>query len=268
MFVMSISPIIFSIGHLHLRWYSVIVGFALAIGLWLASREARRKGFNEEIFFNIALYIIIAGILGARLFHVLDHWPDEFAADPIRALYIWDGGLAIWGGVIGGLVAVAFFARHYRWNLSRLLDALVPGVVLGQAIGRFACIITGDSVGKPTSGPLGIAYTNPEAMPPQLGVYYVPTPIYEIILNLGIFALVWGLRKKNLPDGVLTLIYFILYSIGRFVITAWSAYQPAALGLNQAQLISMAVVMISIPLLVNILRNHRAARLSGESAKA
>ena len=265
MFVMSISPIIFSLGHIHLRWYSLIVGIALAIGLWLASREAKRKGFDEEIFFNIALYIVVAGIIGARLFHVIDHWPDEFAADPMRALYIWDGGLAIWGGVIGGLIAAALFARHYQWKLARLLDALVPGVVLGQAIGRFACIITGDSVGKPTSGPFGIAYTNPEAMAPKLDVYYVPTPIYEIIMNLGIFTLVWSLQKKNLPDGVLTLIYFILYSIGRFVITAWSAYQPAALGLNQAQLISVAAVVISIPLLVAILRKNGARRLSGES---
>jgi phosphatidylglycerol:prolipoprotein diacylglycerol transferase len=103
-------------------------------------------------------------------------------------------------------------------------------------------------------------------MPPQLGVYYVPTPIYEIVMNLGIFALVWSLRKKNLPDGILTLIYFILYSAGRFVITAWSAYQPGALGLSQAQLISIAVVAVSIPLLVFTLRKNDAARLTNESA--
>jgi phosphatidylglycerol:prolipoprotein diacylglycerol transferase len=266
MFVMSINPIIFSIGHLHLRWYSLIVGIALAVGIWLANREAKRKGFEEETFFNIVLWIVLAGMIGARLFHVIDHWPDEFAANPLQALYIWDGGLAIWGSVLGGLVAVALFAHHYQWKLSRLLDALVPGVVLGQAIGRFACMITGDSVGKPTSGPFGIAYTNPMAMAPKLGIYYVPTPIYEILMNLGIFALVWSLRKKNLPDGVLTLIYFILYSIGRFFITAWSAYQPAALGLNQAQLISLVVVAISIPLLGYITHKNNGVRLTRERA--
>jgi phosphatidylglycerol:prolipoprotein diacylglycerol transferase len=266
MFVVSISPIILSLGHLHLRWYSLIVGIALLVGVWLADREVKRKGFDEETFFNIALWIVLAGIIGARLFHVIDHWSDRFAANPLQALYIWDGGLAIWGAVIGGLIAVALFARHYHWKLTRLLDAIVPGVVLAQAIGRVACIITGDSVGKPTSGPFGIAYTNPMAMAPKLGVYYVPTPIYEIGMNLAIFALVCSLRKKNLPDGVLTLIYFILYSIGRFVITTWSAYQPAAFGLNQAQIIGIIALVISTPLLIYTLRKDKNSPLTGQTA--
>jgi phosphatidylglycerol:prolipoprotein diacylglycerol transferase len=133
----------------------------------------------------------------------------------------------------------------------------VPGVVLGQAVGRFACIITGDAMGKPTTGPFGFAYTSPDAMVPQLGVYYTPTPVYEIIMNFLIFGLVWRLRKKTLPDGVLFLIYLTLYSAGRFVITIWSSYEIVAFGLNQAQLISLISLIIGVPLLVRLLRQNK-----------
>jgi len=255
--IVSINPIIFSIGHFHLRWYSLIVMTAIAVGVWLTAREAGRKGFKKDDIYDAAIWVVLAGLLGARLFHVIDHWPDVFAANPIRALYIWEGGLAIWGGVFGGLIAVAILARMQGWRLSRLLDAGAPGLVLGQAIGRFACIITGDAMGKPTTGPFGFAYTSSEAMVPQLGVYYTPTPVYEIVMNLSIFALLWRLRKSNLPDGALFLIYLSLYSAGRFLITFWSSYQIVAFGLNQAQLISLAALVIGLPWLVYLLRRSR-----------
>ncbi len=250
MITITIDPILFSIGQFHLRWYSLILTIALLVGVWLAVREAGRKGFNKDEVADSLLWIVLAGLIGARLFHVIDHWPDEYALNPIRALYIWEGGLAIWGGVIGGIFAAAILARVKRWKLSRLLDAFVPALVLAQAIGRFACIITGDAMGKPTNGPFGFAYTNPNAMVPQLGVYYTPTPVYEIVMNLAIFTLLWMLRKKNLPDGILTLIYLSLYSLIRFFIAFTSSYKIIALGLNQAQIISVLVFAVSIPLLV------------------
>ncbi|MAT43724.1 MAG: prolipoprotein diacylglyceryl transferase [Anaerolineaceae bacterium] len=257
MIKISINPIIFSIGHFHLRWYSLIVTSAIAIAIWLVIRESNRKGFDVEEVYNSAIWMVIAGLIGARLFHVLDHWADVFAANPIRAFYIWEGGLAIWGGVIGGLIAAIILARTKHWKLSQFLDTLVPGVVLGQAVGRLACIITGDSIGKPTSGPFGFAYNNPNAMVPKLGVYYTPTPVYEIMMNLAIFALLWSLRKKNMPDGVLTLIYFISYSAIRFFIAFTSSYKIIAFNLNQAQLISIAIFTVSVPLLFFALNRSR-----------
>jgi len=257
MITISIDPILLSIAHFHLRWYSLIVATAIIAGAWLATGEAGRKGFDKDDILNNVVWIVVAGLIGAHLFHVIDHWPDEYASNPIRALYFWEGGLAIWGGILGGLVAVAILARLKHWRLPRLLDAFVPGVVLAQAIGRVACIITGDAVGKPTTGPFGFAYTSPNAMVPQLGVYYTPTPVYEIIMNLSIFALLWSLRKKNLPDGLLTLIYLALYSFMRFFVAFTSAYQIVALGLNQAQLISIFVFLISLPMLVFISFSRR-----------
>ncbi|HJW89140.1 MAG TPA: prolipoprotein diacylglyceryl transferase, partial [Anaerolineales bacterium] len=167
MITINIDPVIFSIGHFMLRWYSLIVLTAIVVGVWFTAREAERKGFKKEEIYDSAIYVVLAGLLGARLFHVLDHWPHEYATNPIRALYIWEGGLAIWGAIVGGLIAVAILAWQRKWRLPALLDAAAPGLVLAQAIGRLACIITGDAMGKPTTGPFGFAYTSPNAMVPQ-----------------------------------------------------------------------------------------------------
>ena len=260
MITVNIDPILLHLGHFALRWYGLIVVTAASVGIWVALREAKRKGLSEYQFADAIPWVIVGGLIGARLFHVIDHWPDEYAANPLRALYVWEGGLAIWGGVIGGLAALALFAWRRALPLAVLLDTAVPGLVLGQAIGRIACIITGDAVGKPTTGPFGLAYSNPGAMVPQLGVYYSPTPIYEILMNLTIFAVVWRLRKRPLPDGALFLVYLVLYSIGRFVITFWSAYKIVALGFNQAQWISLVGLAVGVPALIYLLRHRQSVR--------
>lgn len=246
MITIDINPIIFSIGHLALRWYGLIVMLAIVIGVWLAAREAERKGFNKSEIYDAASWIALAGLLGARLFYVIDHWSDQFAAEPLRSLFIWEGGLVIWGAMIGGLLAILMLARRSHWNIPRLLDAFVPGLVLAQAIGRVACIITGDTVGPATSGPFGLAYTNPGAMVPQLGVYYTPMPVYELVGNLFIFALVWPLRTRKLSDGALFVIYLILYSLERFLLGYTSAFKTVIFGFNQSQLISLAVLMAMV----------------------
>lgn len=253
MITIPIDPIILSIGHFHLRWYSLIISIAVGVGLWLVSRETQRKGFSAEAFSDLAIWVIIGGLIGARLFHVIDHWPDIFSKDPGRIFAIWEGGLAIWGAIVGGLIPLVLFARIKRWSVPRLLDAFAPGVVLGQAIGRFACIITGDSVGKPTTGPFGLAYTSPNAMVPELGVYYTPTPVYEILLNGAIFIVLWRLRRLHLPDGALFLVYLALYSLGRFFITFMSSYREFAFGLNQAQIVSIIGMLVALPLLARMI---------------
>lgn len=253
MITIPIDPIIASFGgHLALRWYSLIILVSVAIGFWIALREADRKGFSRDTIYDLAMWLIPSAIIGARLFHVIDHWNDTFAANPGRILFIWEGGLAIWGAVVGGLIALAILAWRRKLKLAFLLDLFAPAMVLGMAVGRLACIITGDSVGKPTTGPFGFAYTSPNAMVPQLGVFYTPTPVYEFLLNLSIFAVLWRLRKNRLPDGALFFIFLSLYSVGRFFITIWSSYQTFAFGLNQAQFLSLVALAVSVPVLIRM----------------
>ena len=257
MITISIDPVIFSIGHIMIRWYSLVVTLAIIIGVSIAWREAKRKGLAEKHFTDALIWVIAAGLIGARLFHVIDHWTHEYAANPIRALYIWEGGLAIWGAVIGGGIAVAVFAWRHKLPLGRLLDIAAPGLVLGQALGRAACVITGDAMGRPTTGPFGFAYTSPGAMVPQLGVYYTPMPVYEIIVNLGIFAVIWRLRQRNWPDGLLFLVYLSLYSVERFLLAFTSSYQIIALGLTQSQIVALVSLAVALPLMARMLARAR-----------
>jgi phosphatidylglycerol:prolipoprotein diacylglycerol transferase len=249
MFTITLDPIIFHVGYIALRWYSLIIITAIAIGVYFTAREAEQKGFKKDDIYEAAIYIVLGGILGARLFHVLDQWSNEFAANPIRALYVWEGGLAIWGAVIGGLVAAALISWRRHWNFPALLDAAAPGLVLAQAIGRIACVITGDAMGKPTNGPFGFAYTSPSALVPQLGVYYTPMPVYEIVANLGIFTALWQLRKRSWVDGKLFLSYLILYSLERFVLGFTSSYRIIIFGLTQSQIIALTGLTIAIAVL-------------------
>lgn len=248
MITIDIDPVILGIGHFALRWYGVILLAAIGLGVWVAAREARRKDLRSTDFQDAVAWVVAAGLAGARLFHVIDHWPHEYAPDPIRALYLWEGGLAIWGGVAGGLLALAFFARRRGLSLGRLADIAAPGLVLAQGLGRLACVITGDAMGRPTDGPFGIAYTNPGAMVPQLGVYYTPMPIYELIANLTIFTILWRLRRRNWPDGALFLVYLTLYSLERFALSFVSSYQIVALGLTQSQIIALTALAAAVPL--------------------
>lgn len=251
MIIINIDPIIFSFGHFALRWYSLIVLTAIIVGVWLTAREAERRGFKKDDIYDASLWIIIGGLIGARLFHVLDHWSDRFAADLVSALYIWQGGLAIWGAIAGGLITAAILAWRRGWRFGAFADAAAPGLVLAQAIGRVACIITGDAMGKPTTGPFGFTYTSPNAVVPELGVYYTPMPVYELIVNLGIFALLWwGLRKRRWPDGMLFLVYLTLYSLERLLLAFTSSYQIIGLGMTQSQIVALFGLAVAIPLMV------------------
>jgi phosphatidylglycerol:prolipoprotein diacylglycerol transferase len=144
------------------------------------------------------------------------------------------------------LITTALVSWKRGWRFPAFLDAGAPGLVLAQAIGRIACVITGDAMGKPTSGPFGFAYTNPNALVPQLGVYYTPMPVYEIVVNLIIFTLLWNLRKRHWPDGRLFLVYLLLYSLERFFLAFTSSYRIIAFGLTQSQIVALIALAISL----------------------
>ena len=258
MITISIDPVLISFGHIAIRWYGLIVAGSIGLAVWLAAGEARRKGVRSSDLQDAVTWVIVVGLIGARLFHVIDHWTHEYAANPLRALYIWQGGLAIWGGVAGGLLALVVFARLRGLRFGRLADVAAPGLVLAQGLGRLACVITGDAMGRPTDGPFGFAYTNPAAMVPNLGVYYTPMPVYELLVNVGIFALLWSLRKRKWPDGTLFLIYLSLYSLERFLLAFLSSYQVVALGLTQSQIVGLVALAVALPLVArNLLRSPR-----------
>ncbi len=192
---------------------------------------------------------------------------DYYSLHPLAIAAINEGGLAICGAVLGAILAGVLYARRRGLDFWRLADLAAPSLVIGMAIGRVGCTINGDAWGAPTAVPWGLVYTNPEALLPRplLGVPTQPTPLYEIALDLGIFALLWALRPLGLPTGTPFLLFLVLYSVGRFFITFWREDVIVALDLRQAQVIALATLAIGLPLLV---RRLRAASTGGAGGRA
>ncbi len=262
----GIDPVILQIGHYGLRWYGLAILAGVVAGVAFTLREARRKGIAEDAVWGIAFWGMIGGIIGARLFHIIDNL-DTYLTDPAAILAFQEGGLSIYGALIVGVLAAFAHARRRRWSFLPLLDAAAPGIILGQAIGRIGCTIQGDSLGPATDLPWGFAYTNPGAMAPALGVPFLPTQVYEMVWDVGIFALLWAVRKRVHNDGLLFTGYVFLYSINKFTVSFWRENAILAFGLREAQLVALAMLAFSVLAYVAILRRQSpAAAVSGEAA--
>lgn len=255
----DIDPVIVHLGPLALGWYGVVVAIAIATGVWLASREARRKGLPVAEVESLALWVVVGGFVGARALHVIDRW-DLYAAQPLEIFSIWNGGLAILGAVLGGTLAGALVAWRRGLPVRRLSDAAAPGVVLGQAIGRFACLFTGDALGRPTDG-FGITYLSPGAMAPRLGVAYEPVFLYEMVWDLVVFAVLWSLRARQRADGQLFAIYLALYAAGKFALTFLRTETVWVAGLQEAQLLALVALALALAWTAWSRRPKRASAL-------
>ncbi len=262
----DIDPVIVHLGPFALSWYGLFVGLALAIGVWLALREAARKSLPMEQVEPLAFSVIAGGIIGARLLHVIDRW-DIYAAHPLSIFAIWNGGLAIMGAVLGGTLVGLFVAWRRGLPVRRLSDAAAPGAILGQAFGRFACLFTGDAVGGPTRG-FGITYLNPGAMVPQLGMTYEPVFLYEMAWDLGLFVLLWWLRARLRVDGQLFAVYLALYAIGKFALSFRRTETVWLAGMQEAQLLSLAAVGLAALWGWWSLRAHARAGLAAEMTRS
>lgn len=243
----DIDPVIFSVGPLALRWYSLLVMAAVVVGVLLAQREARRRGLNTDSVLTLVLWVIPGGIVGSRLVHVIDQL-DYYVGNP-RAI-IGGEGQAIYGAVLGGVLAAWIGSKVHRLPIfPRLLDAAAPGLPLAHSIGRLANIINGDATGASTSVPWAFVYTNPNTYAP-IGVPTHPSPVYEILWNLVVFAVLYRFKGRLKPDGYLFMLYLALYSAGRFFINFSRVNDPFLLGLHQAQLLALLVLVVTMPLLL------------------
>lgn len=266
--VIDIDPVIAHIGPLTLRWYGLFFALAVVAGIWLALREARRKGLDVDRIQSLATWAIIGGLVGARLFHVIDSW-EVYAANPQRLLNVWEGGLAVYGGLIGGVVTGLVYARRHKLPPWKVADAAAPGMILGQAVGRLACIPNGDAFGAPTTVPWAFVYTNPQAMVPRtlLNVPTHPYAVYELLFDLALLGVLWRLRRVFQRDGVLFLFYAAVYMVGRFVLTFYRAEQIALWGLQQAQVIALLALPVVLVLLVWRLRTGAGPTNGGGGAR-
>jgi phosphatidylglycerol---prolipoprotein diacylglyceryl transferase len=146
-------PILFELGGIQIRSYGVIVGLSFLLALWMSTREASRKGLDPKLIQDFSIYALFAGVVGARLYFVLFSEPAYFLKHPGEIFAIWNGGMGIIGSLMGGILAAAWFCRKHSIPLLKLGDTLAPGIALGQTVGQFACLLNGDSYGRPTNLP-------------------------------------------------------------------------------------------------------------------
>ena len=251
----GIDPVIFTIGGLEFRWYSLAIMVSIIVGTWVVSREWRRKGLDDTNFSSVALWGIASGILGARVFHIIDE-AGYYLDHPAKILDFQSGGLAIYGAVIGGFLGVVIGCWIYRVPWLKAIDAVAPGLVLAQALGRFGCIINGDAWGAQTDSPFAFVYTNPDSFIPNrlLNVPTHPYPVYDMAMNLVIFGLIWKLRERRLPDGALFAIFVAVYAFGRFFISWVREERVWFWGLQEAQVISIIAVVVAVAALLYLRR--------------
>lgn len=236
-------PILLRVGNFELRSYGVVIALAFLTAYLLARREAVRRGMNPRLVEDFAFQAIVFGILGARLYYIAFFDPGMFLRQPLMVLAIWNGGLAIHGALLGGLLTGIWFCRKHRISFWIFADTLAPALILGQAIGRFACFMNGDAYGIPTTLPWAITFTDPHALAP-LGVPLHPTQLYEMGLDLILFGLLWALRRRPLFRGHLFLLYAGGYAVIRFLVETFRGDQlQFAGGVSAAQTLSVLVLV-------------------------
>jgi phosphatidylglycerol---prolipoprotein diacylglyceryl transferase len=257
--VIDIDPVAFRLGFFELRWYTLAVVLAVTAALLVIFRQAKKKGVPAGEVQSAAIWVLIAGVLGARLFHVLDHW-DYYLSHP--QMIIGFQGLAIWGAMFGGGLAVVIYAWRRRLPLGRLLDVAVPGLIVAQIIGRFGCIVNGDAYGGVTGLPWGFIYINPGASIPA-SLFSLPThpyPVYEMLWNAVTLVAVLRLGRRFKRDGQLFFGYLIFYSVGRILLTFVRQETILFWGLQEAQVVALLVLVGSIIAMLAIYARPRLTR--------
>ncbi len=249
MIFVDIDPVAFKIGSIAVGWYGIMVALAVVtLVTWLILSVKKDPRITTNMAINAALVGIPSGVIFSRLLHVIDRW-DYYFHNPGQI--IGGAGLTIWGAVLGAALGIWLYNHFSKHSFAHMADVLAPGIILAQAIGRVGCTILGDDYGLPTSLPWGFVYTSPNS-PANQAMGLTPThPVvtYEIFYLLVIFGVLMLLRKKLKPDGSLFVVYLALYSMWRIGSDFLREGTDFFLGLHQAQIIGIIVLIVCIVLL-------------------
>ncbi len=202
------------IGPIPIRLYGLMIGVGFLLGIYLASRRAKKEGINPDRILDMGVYLLLAAILGSRLFYVLLNL-REFSANPFDAFAIWKGGLVFYGGLLAAVPVGIWYVKRHSLPVWKTADITAPFIALAHAFGRLGCFFAGCCYGAPCGGSICITFSDPHSLAP-LGTPLYPTQLMEAggeLLNFAILTLVWRKRKF---DGQVFWIYPVLYSVLRF----------------------------------------------------
>ncbi len=263
MLVISIDPVAFSIGALQVRWYGIMVVAAVVTLLVITFRETKQRAVPESTTYNLFFWGIIGGIIGGKLAYLIQPWL-LYGVNPSEIIspYGWALHGSIIGGILGGVIYWRIKAAQISLeDIPRIGDAVATGAPLAQAIGRIGCTINGCCYGKPNpflSFPWAVIYTPRDTIPPQYwNVPLYPTQIYFVLWNLTVFAVMWRLRGRLKPQGSLFFLYLCLYSAGDFGLRFLRADPPLLFGLQEGQIFSLAILLVSLPVLIIRIRRFQ-----------
>ena len=265
------NKVLLDLGIIEIRWYSIFMMCAILIGAAIVLKEAKKKGFSEEFINNLFFYTVIFAVIGARLYYVAFNF-TSYQNDLLGIFRIWEGGLAIHGGIIGGLLFIIYYTKKYKVNTILLLDIIVVGLIIGQSIGRWGNFANAEAYGPITTYETLKSFFIPEFIIDGMkinGIYYHPTFLYESLLNLLGFIILVIIRKKQyLKVGNLTAVYLIWYGIVRFLIEALRQDSLMLGSLKMAQIASIIMIIIGIVLFIKsktrskFENNYKEARAS------
>jgi phosphatidylglycerol:prolipoprotein diacylglycerol transferase len=256
------NPILFSIGSFEVRWYGVMIVVAVIAAIGICLLEAKRKGFSQDMVWDMSLWAVIGGIVGARLLHIIDKW-DYYFSHPEQFFNF--AGLAVWGAVLGGLIAILVYCLIKRVSFWKLGDIVAPGALMAQAIGRVGCLLNGCCYGLTCDLPIAITFQNPNSYAP-LGVPIYPTQLLHLVWNLIGFGVLWVVRKKLKPDGALFLLWLVLFGAGDFAIRFFRETEPFIFGLPEAQALDIPIVVLALAALIVKLVRYKPVEPSAETA--
>ena len=277
----NMDPVIFEVAGFVLTWHGFLTFIAVALAVFLVTRWGKKEGLDVDGIYSISVWAIIGGIIGSRVVHVIDRWNDIYRHDPQRVFEVWEGGIAIYGAIMGGFILAAAYIlirNHPRfistWNkyikaakleraplpsVGRMADLAAPALLITMTVGRIGDIINGEHVAKTTEYAWAFIYHHLES--PSNATHGLipshPAVVYEMIWNMVVLALIWPLRNRLRPYGMLFALYGAAYSVGRFFISFLRTGDPNLgfdqelfIGLNEAQFIAIIVLAITVPLLI------------------
>jgi len=253
------------IGPLTLHTYGVLLALAFLVGLWVVSREAKRAGLDAAVITDMAVYVLIGGLVGAKLLLLLVEW-SYYSKHPGEIWGLLQSGGVFYGGLLGAFPVAWWFARRHHLDGWKTADVLAPGVAIGQAIGRLGCFAAGCCYGRPANVPWAVTFHDVYAtrqVGTPLDTPLHPTQLYESLATLAIFIFLKWLAGRKRFDGQVTLAYVFLYALARFVIEFYrgDAVRGMVLGgwLSTSQFIAILMVLAVLFLYPYVLRKQPPA---------
>jgi phosphatidylglycerol:prolipoprotein diacylglycerol transferase len=254
------NSVLLDLGLIQIRWYSALILLGLTLASILSMKETKKKGMSNDLLLDVIFYTVIIGLLGARIYYVLFNL-DYYMSYPSEILQVWNGGLAIHGGIIAGLIFLKWFTKKKKYNFLLLLDIFVVGLILAQAIGRWGNFFNGEAFGRIVSLEFLKSLHLPNFIIKGMyidGAYREPTFLYESILCFVGFIILLCLRRiKSLKTGCLTSFYLIWYGTIRLIIESLRSDSLMLGTIKIAQLVSIIAILSGIYLLWRSIKKNK-----------